>query len=87
MAKKANRKRQEIPANETDAARFIRVVTPRVAKALKAIRQIGFCASKTYESTPKQIEQIFTVLSTEVESTCQKFTGKTEAASEFEFTK
>lgn len=87
MAKKADRKRQAIPANESKADRFKRIAAPRVAKALKAIRQIGFCAGSGYESTPEQQKQIREYLEKELVALGSSFRGKTESASEFTFDK
>lgn len=85
MAKKATRRKQVIPKDESKAARFIRVVAPRVNKAVKAIRQIGFCAGSTYEYTPKQLEQITKELSAAQNEILAKFAGKKEAEGVFTF--
>ena len=85
MAGKKTRRTAEIPANETDAGRFIRVVTPRVAKAIKAIEVIGFCAAATYEYTPAQIKQIVDVLSKSIVGLSEKFAGKKGGVSTFSF--
>lgn len=56
------RTKKEIPKNETKPARFVRVVTPRVSKALKAIKTVGFCTGASYEYTPQQADQIVKAL-------------------------
>ena len=75
MAKKKARRRQEIPANETDAERFIRVVTPRVNKAVKAIDVIGFCTGSSYEYSTEQTKQIHDVLADALGRLGKKFAG------------
>lgn len=85
MAKKRDRRRQEIPKDESKADRFIRVVTPRVGKAIKAIRQIGFCAGGTYEYKPEQAEQIVSALRKELQDLDTKFTTKADTQAAFEF--
>lgn len=85
MAKKRNRRRQEIPKDESKADRFVRVVTPRVGKAIKAIRQIGFCAGGTYEYTPEQAQQIVEALAKETKALSTKFETKADTQAAFEF--
>lgn len=85
MAKGKKRTTRKIPDNEAAADRFIRVVTPRVAKAVKAIRTIGFCAAATYEYTPKQVEQIFNALITAMETVKKQYFEKEADKSEFGF--
>jgi len=43
-------------------AAFIKVVSPRVGRALKAIRLIANCASANYNYTPEQAACIVTAL-------------------------
>lgn len=85
MAKVTKRARKKIPENETDAERFIRVVTPRVAKAVKAIRTIGFCAAATYAYTPKQVEQIVAALKTAMATVEKQYSEKEATKAEFGF--
>lgn len=85
MAKKKSRRRADIPVDEGKADRFIRVVTPRVVKAVKAIEVIGFCAGSTYEYTPSQIKQITDVLQASVDSLKAKFAGKAGGEASFSF--
>ena len=86
MAKRKTRAGANIPANETKGDRFVRVVTPRVGKALKAIRTVGFCTGSTYEYTPKQMTDIINALKTAVDSLSDNFAKKSETTSEFSFT-
>jgi len=85
MAKGKKRTSQKIPENETKADRFVRVVTPRVAKAVKAIRTIGFCAGSMYEYNDEQVIQILKALDTACGTLRKHFTAKTGVESDFAF--
>jgi len=85
MAKKGVRRKQVIPKDESKAARFVRVVEPRVSKAMKAISTIGFCAGSTYEYTPKQVEQITAGLFRAVNSLVDTFAAKKVKTGSFSF--
>ena len=85
MTKKTTRKRKEVPADETKLARFVRVVTPRINKAVKAINTIGFCAASSYEHTPEQVAEIKKVLTQAVSGLEKKFAGEQDAQSSFGF--
>lgn len=85
MAKKKYNVSSNIPAAETKSERFIRVVTPRVNKAVKAIRVIGFCSGSTYEYTPKQVEKISQVLFAAMNGLADSFAKRSPAQEEFSF--
>lgn len=85
MGKKQKRSKQPIPAEETKAARFVRVVKPRINKAIKSIKVIGYCAGSTYESTPEQQAEILGVLSDAVNALAAKFETKEGLQDEFDF--
>ena len=85
MAKKTNRRKQEIKEGESKAERFIRVVSPRVNKAVKAIKVVGYCSGSTYEWSPAQIKQIFDVLRSAVDSVAGRFESKPQADATFAF--
>ena len=85
MAKKQKTRRQVIPKDESKADRFVRVVTPRVGKAIKAINLIGFCAGSTYEYTGKQTGQIVNALMVAVQSLTNQFEKKAEKSEGFLF--
>ncbi len=87
MVKKRTRRKQEIPDSETASERFIRVVTPRVGKAVKAIEVIGFCTGSTYEYSVAQAKQITEALSNAVKALEDKFAGKSVGGGSFTFTK
>jgi hypothetical protein len=85
MADKRTRKRPAIPANETKAACFVRVATPRVGKALKCIKIIGNCAGTAYEYTPIQAQIITDVLSGAVGELASKLAKKADKSTDFKF--
>lgn len=85
MAKKVARRRREIPEDESKADRFVRVVTPRMNKAIKAIKQVGFCATSPYDYTAEQAERIISVLLVEVKQLAAKFDKKAAGEGGFGF--
>ena len=85
MAKKQKTRRQVIPKDESKADRFVRVVTPRVGKAIKAINLIGYCGSSSYEYTPKQVEQITQALYAAIKNVVDKLSVKAEKSEGFMF--
>lgn len=72
------------PSNETKKQRFSRVVTPRVRKAVEAIKLIGNCAGPSYEYTEDQVTKIQTLLEEAFNGMLAKFGGEgaEEAAEE-----
>lgn len=54
---------------------FVRVVTPRVKKALKAIGLIGNQAGSAYVSTEDEIKSIFDALRKMVDATEKRYTS------------
>ena len=85
MAKKQARKKADIPKDESKADRFTRVVTPRINKAVKAIRVIGYCSGSTYEFTPEQVKQIVQVLFKSVDNLEANFSKKADKQDSFDF--
>lgn len=85
MAEKKKRRRQNIPKDEDKSQRFVRVVSPRVDKAVKAIKQIALCAGKTYEYTPQQANQIKGTLMKELTILSSAFEKKAQADTGFKF--
>ncbi|MBA7590678.1 hypothetical protein ES708_32806 [subsurface metagenome] len=59
---------------------FIRVVTPRVKKAIKAIKLIGNQSGSAYVSTEDEVKVIFSALRKKVDDTekCYTSGGKQE---------
>jgi hypothetical protein len=66
MAKKVTSGKPTIPSNETKEQKFMRVVTPRIKKAVRAIRVIGNCFSTGYIYTPEQAAKILNTLAGEL---------------------
>lgn len=85
MAKERKRKKQNIPKDENSVDRFVRVVTPRVAKAVKSIRVVGYCAGAGYEYTPAQVQQITDALTTAIRTLQERFATKKGGQEGFAF--
>lgn len=85
MTAKKMRVKKEIPTGETNAQRFVRVVTPRVSKALKAISVIGYCAKKPYFYTSEQADTITKALDKAVYELSEKFKATGDKGVEFNF--
>ncbi|MCJ7828821.1 MAG: hypothetical protein MUP81_03655 [Dehalococcoidia bacterium] len=66
-------------------AAFVRVVKPRVNKALKAITLIGNCAGSGYIFTQPQKDDIFKALHSAITDLEGKFSGMKKSQSVFEF--
>jgi len=86
MAKVKTTIAPKIPVNETKEARFVRVVTPRIIRAGKAIKLIGYCSSTNYAFTPEQVKQISDELQTAIEVVIDKYNASPQSAPAFEFT-
>jgi hypothetical protein len=88
MAKTSSEKKPALnPAQKADKKRadFVRVVTPRVTKAIKAIGLIANCAGSNYLYTEAQTVQIVSVLSASVEGIKQAFVKKAVTQTGFTF--
>ena len=85
MAKGKRRQLTDAEKAKKDVERnaaFVRVVTPRINKALKAIRLVGSCAGPSYIYTREQRDAVGKALQVEVMSCIERFAGtKKEAAS------
>lgn len=55
---KKKRKKADIPEKESKQARFIRVITPRMKKALKALKMVSNCGGVNYSYTPEQVKKV-----------------------------
>lgn len=86
MAGRKVRRKQQIPKDESKAARFIRVVEPRIGKAIKAINQIGLCVGATYESKPQQQQEIYKALDRAFQKVKAAFEKKATTSEGFKFT-
>lgn len=85
MAEKKKRRKSNIPKDETKEARFIRVVTPRVTKAVKAIRNVGHCAGPAYKYTSEQKKQIIEAIFVAVKDLDDKLEAKKAVEDVFNF--
>jgi len=77
------KKKQEIPKEETKAQCFRRVVSPRVSKALKAIRLVGSVTGSSYEYDKEQIAHISAVLRAAVDKAIAGLEGKSDSRDGF----
>lgn len=73
----------KVPKNETPEARFKRVVTPRVNRAVKNIGFVGNCAGSGYKYSKEQADKIVSTLRKAVDTVAAKFAGKKETQQEF----
>jgi len=87
MAKKSNRRTRKIPEDESKAERFIRVVEPRIGKAVKAIEVIGLCGGSTYEHTAKQVTEIRGTLERAIKRALDSLESNAPATGGFSFEK
>jgi len=85
MAKTGRKAVTQIPKDETNAARFLRVVTPRVNKAIKAIKVVGYCAASNYEYTDKQVFEIIDALTNATTALDDRFAKKQDKQAGFGF--
>jgi len=85
MAKKQTKNGSSAVSAESKADRFVRVVTPRVGKAVKAISVIGYCTGPSYEFTPEQAEQISKALYAAMNELVDSFAKKSSKQTDFNF--
>lgn len=83
MAKKNSNSTQPVDKH----AAFLRVVTPRVNKALKAIELIGNQAGAAYAPTKGEVLVMFQALHAQVDAAEKCYTSGATQASGFEFPK
>lgn len=80
----AKKKKESKPAEDKHAA-FLRVVTPRVKKALKAIELIGNQAGAAYAPTVGEVTFMFESLRKKVDATEKRYLGACKQEDEFNF--
>lgn len=73
--KTKTKRTSNIPKDESKHNKFKRVCTPRLRKALKAIKQVGACSSKQYAYTNEQVTKIVTSLAKAVSTVEKQYTG------------
>lgn len=81
MAKKKNKDK---PA-EDKHEKFLRVVTPRVKKALKAIGLIGNQAGTAYAPTVDEVTLMFATIRKKVDDTEKRYLGACTDEGDFTF--
>jgi hypothetical protein len=64
---------------ETKAAKFSRLASARVRRAVKAINLVGALASAQYERTPAQVDKIESYLNAAVRAAVARLRGEAEA--------
>jgi hypothetical protein len=65
---------------ETKAAKFSRLASARVTRAVKAINLVGALASAQYEKTPAQVDKIESYLNTAVRTAIARLRGEEAGA-------
>jgi len=88
MAKASSGQKTQLTAaqkGDKKRADFVRVVSPRVNKAVKAIALITNCAGSNYLYTDVQTGQIVSVLSAAVDGVKQAFAKKAVTQTGFAF--
>lgn len=83
--KKRTRQQQEVKPDETKSEKFVRVVTPRIHKAVKSIDLLCNCAGSNYEYTLEQVEQITQALFASVNRVVDAYSVKRHKQDVFEF--
>lgn len=79
------KKKSEKPAADKHAD-FLRVVTPRVRKALKVIGLIGNQAGAAYAPTEAEVADMFAALRKKVDATEKRYlSSEKQAEDEFKF--
>lgn len=77
------KRKKEVPKEENKSQRFIRVVQPRVGKAIKSIGLVGSVTGSTYDYSNEQAEQIVEALQDAVDKVAARFEGTVDTASGF----
>jgi len=85
MSKKKNKVGEPLEAGEAKEARFVRIVVPRINKAVKAISLIGNCSGSSYGYTDIQVSDIERVLHGAVENMIGRYKAKSDSSNKFDF--
>jgi len=83
MAKATNR--TEKPENKRD--KFLRLVNPRVNRAVHSIGLIGNCASSAYEFSEADVAKVIAAINAATQTLAERFAGKTSIAGGFKIDK
>jgi len=90
MAKRQNSTKPELTEAQKKQVKrdnFLRVLPPRMDKALKAIRMVGDCTNVSYSYTDDEAKLIVAELLEAVDSVKARFTGEPGKAGGFELPK
>ncbi len=85
MSKTQKKVHKKPPPDESKSARFKRVVTPRIGKAVKSIGLICNCSGSSYEYSESEVEQITEVLFAAVNRVIESFKVTKSEKSSFTF--
>jgi len=77
------KKKKQGKSQEEKRADFKRVVTPRVKKALKAIKLIGNQSGSAYSYTQDDVANIMTALRLEIDAVEKRYAGDGKADIDF----
>lgn len=89
MPQKKNSNKPELTEAQKKQAKrdnFLRVLPPRMDKALKAIRMVGDCTNPTYSYTDDESKLIVAELVAAVDSVKARFSGEPGKAGGFTLT-
>lgn len=75
----------EVKEGESKHDAFVRICTPRVQKAAKAIGLIANCAGSRYEYTPDEVNKMFDFLQSVLDDARGKFDKETVKDTSFTF--
>jgi hypothetical protein len=84
MAKERKKRQPAADPNETKADKFSRLASARVTKAVKAIRNIGNLATRSYEYTPAQAQAVVKYLEDAVVAVNGRFAAPSAGPAEAE---
>lgn len=85
MAKGKGKRKSSVPKDETKEERFIRVATPRVNKAIKFIKMLGFCSGSSYSYMPEQVNKMCKAIQSALDATYKKLSEEKPTTGEFTF--
>ena len=77
------KKQNQTPKDENKRDKFLRLVNPRVNRAVHSIGLIGNCASAAYEYKEADIAKVLAALNAATETLAERFSGKTSVAGGF----
>jgi len=79
------KQRKSTELDEGKHIKFLRIVEPRVNRAIRALELVGNCSVKSYAYTPEEIEQIHSTLRGAIETAMTRFYNKGGTTKGFKF--